>query len=100
MPKSRRTLSKPLQLSVPSPDTAGGMSGSKPTVLVTGAAGFIGSHAAEAFIDRGYPVVGVDNFCNFYDRSWKEMNLKCAGPSLRIEELDITDGPRISALIA
>jgi UDP-glucuronate 4-epimerase len=99
MHKPRKTLSAPLQLSVPSRDTAGGM-GEKPTVLVTGAAGFIGSHAAEAFLDRGYRVVGVDNFCNFYDRSWKEMNLKCAGPGLRVEELDITDGPRINALIA
>ncbi len=72
----------------------------KPTVLVTGAAGFIGSHAAEGFLERGYRVVGVDNFCDFYDRSWKEMNVKCAGPALRVEELDITDGPRINALIA
>jgi UDP-glucuronate 4-epimerase len=70
------------------------------TVLITGAAGFIGSHAAEAFLRRGFDVVGVDNFCDFYDRSWKEANLKCAGPALKVEELDITDGPRISALIA
>src|SRR6478672_2310731 len=37
------------------------------TILVTGAAGFIGSHSAEALIERGYKVVGVDNFCDFYD---------------------------------
>ena len=42
-------------------------------VLVTGAAGFIGSHSAEALLERGYRVIGVDNFCDFYDRSWKEM---------------------------
>src|SRR5947209_8429871 len=90
-----------LHLTVPAQgNPATNSSPTKPTILVTGAAGFIGSHAAEAFIDRGFRVVGVDNFCDFYDRSWKEMNLKCAGPSLRVEELDITDGPRISALIS
>ena len=70
------------------------------TVLVTGAAGFIGSHAAEALLDRGYEVVGVDNFSDFYDRSWKEANLKCVGGRLKLEELDIADGPRIAALIS
>src|SRR5580698_3738582 len=52
------------------------------TVLVTGAAGFIGSHSAEALIERGYRVIGVDNFCDFYDRSWKEMNLKSVGTGI------------------
>lgn len=72
---------------------------SKPTVLVTGAAGFIGSHAAEAFITRGCNVVGVDNFSNFYDRSWKEANIKCIGSGISLEELDITDGAKIGRLI-
>jgi len=36
--------------------------------LVTGAVGFIGSLAAEALRAAGYGVVGVDNFCDFYDR--------------------------------
>src|SRR5271155_2410412 len=69
------------------------------TILVTGAAGVIGSHAAQALLAAGYRVVGVDNFGDFYDRSWKEMNLKCiaaSGGKIDVEELDITDGPRIS----
>src|SRR3989442_12936828 len=70
----------------------------KRTILVTGAAGFIGSHAAEALLARGYQVIGVDNFCDFYDRSWKEANLKCVGGALEGEELDIADCPRIAAL--
>jgi UDP-glucuronate 4-epimerase len=73
------------------------------TILVTGAAGFIGSHAAEALLGRGYRVVGVDNFCDFYDRSWKEMNLNSIaggrGRALEVEEIDITDGRRIHALV-
>lgn len=70
------------------------------TILVTGAAGFIGSHSAEALIERGYKVVGVDNFCDFYDRSWKEMNLRSVGSGIDVEEIDITDGPGIDRLVA
>ena len=44
-------------------------------VLVTGAAGFIGSHVCEALLARGHSVVGVDNFDPFYPRSVKERNL-------------------------
>ena len=70
------------------------------TVLVTGAAGFIGSHAAERLIERGYRVVGVDNFSDFYDRSWKEMNLKSIkGDKIDVEEIDITSGDEISKLV-
>lgn len=70
------------------------------TILVTGAAGFIGSHAAQALIERGYRVVGVDNFSDFYDRSWKEMNLKSIqGDKLDVEEIDITSGEEISKLV-
>jgi UDP-glucuronate 4-epimerase len=75
------------------------------TILVTGAAGFIGSHAAEALLARGHRVIGVDNFCDFYDRSWKELNLRSiaqsnGGTKLDVEEIDITDGALISALVA
>jgi UDP-glucuronate 4-epimerase len=70
------------------------------TILVTGAAGFIGSHSAEALIDLGYKVVGVDNFCDFYDRKWKEMNLRSVGPGIDVEEIDITDGAAIDRLVA
>src|SRR5436305_4840691 len=74
-------------------------------ILVTGAAGFIGSHAAQALIARGYRVIGVDNFCDFYDRSWKEMNLKSIatdshGEGVEVEEIDITSGNAIDQLVA
>jgi len=44
--------------------------------LVTGAAGFIGSHLAERLVDLGHEVVGVDCFLDYYPRAVKERNLR------------------------
>jgi len=43
--------------------------------LVTGAAGFIGSHLAERLVEGGATVVGIDSFTDFYPRATKERNL-------------------------
>ncbi|MFQ6014962.1 MAG: NAD-dependent epimerase/dehydratase family protein [Anaerolineae bacterium] len=43
--------------------------------LVTGVAGFIGSHLAERLVAEGYQVVGVDCFTDYYPRASKEANL-------------------------
>ena len=43
-------------------------------ILITGAAGYIGSHVAERLQSIGNEVVGLDNFSNYYDVSLKEMN--------------------------
>jgi len=48
-------------------------------ILVTGAAGFIGSHTAESLIERGHSVVGVDSFSDYYSSSQKENNIKLVG---------------------
>ena len=62
-----------------------------PRILVTGAAGFIGSHVCEALLARGDEVVGLDNFDPFYERAVKERNLeglrRTAG--FRFVEVDI-----------
>ncbi|MCW5519221.1 GDP-mannose 4,6-dehydratase [Aureitalea sp. L0-47] len=43
-------------------------------ILVTGAAGFIGSHTAERLADMGHEVVGIDNYSDYYDVRLKELN--------------------------
>lgn len=64
-------------------------------VVVTGAAGFIGSHTCEALVARGHEVVGVDNFDPFYGRDVKERNLAGlrAGPRFRFVEADVVSDP-------
>jgi len=44
-------------------------------VLITGTAGFIGSHVAEYFLERGHFVAGIDNFDNFYPERYKKLNM-------------------------
>jgi UDP-glucuronate 4-epimerase len=62
-------------------------------VVVTGAAGFIGSHVVEALARRGDEVLGIDNFDPFYARAMKERNLAEVGrlPGLTFRELDLLD---------
>ncbi|EIJ40175.1 MULTISPECIES: NAD-dependent epimerase/dehydratase family protein [Galbibacter] len=44
-------------------------------ILVTGAAGFIGSHTAEFFANEGHQVYGIDNFSSYYNPALKKLNL-------------------------
>ena len=71
-------------------------------VLLTGAAGFIGSHVADALIARGDAVVGVDSFDDFYAASIKRANLAGVLPSPRftLVEADIRDADAMRRAIA
>jgi len=62
-------------------------------ILVTGAAGFIGSHLAEHLCRRGDEVVGLDNFNDYYDPARKRANEQrlCAYPNFRMVEADVRD---------
>jgi UDP-glucuronate 4-epimerase len=69
-------------------------------VLVTGAAGFIGMHAARALCDAGATVVGVDNFEPYYDVSLKEARVReLSGlAAFSFERLDLADAGATAAL--
>jgi UDP-glucuronate 4-epimerase len=60
-------------------------------VVVTGAAGFIGSHLAEALVERGYEVVGIDCFTAAYPPAEKRRNLErlLPHPAFRLVEGDL-----------
>jgi nucleoside-diphosphate-sugar epimerase len=60
-------------------------------ILVTGAAGFIGSHVAERTLADGHDVVLLDGFTDYYDRASKEANVAgaAAHPRATLHELDL-----------
>lgn len=81
------------------------------TIVVTGAAGFIGSHVAQAMLARGHRVVGIDNFDPYYPADLKRQNLaEITGPAettaettnaadrFELAELDIRDERGIAGL--
>ena len=63
-------------------------------ILVTGCAGFIGSHVCELLLKKGYAVVGIDNFDPFYSTDIKKENLAhfSTHPDFSFYEMDIANG--------
>lgn len=70
-------------------------------IVVTGAAGFIGSHVVDALLARGDTVVGIDNFDSFYDPDLKRSNLANAmlHPSFELVEADVRDAAAMRRVI-
>ena len=81
-------------------------------ILITGSAGFIGFHAAREFLRRGWNVVGIDNFCDYYsvqlkhDRErrvaadWGQMASSDGKPRYVFREIDICDLEKLRAAFA
>ena len=71
------------------------------TILITGAAGFIGSHVAEALLARGERVIGVDNLNDYYDVGLKRARVDRLRRRERFafHRVDVADQNRMSDLI-
>ncbi len=71
------------------------------TVLVTGVAGFIGSHVAKALLDRGERVIGIDNINDYYDPALKEARLAqfLGRNAFAFHRLDVSDRAAILGLV-
>jgi UDP-glucuronate 4-epimerase len=71
------------------------------TVIVTGAAGFIGYSVAKRLLERDEPVIGVDNFAAYYDPQLKRDRVQrlTAHPAFKLAELDIVEADALSALV-
>lgn len=72
------------------------------TILVTGAAGFIGAHVTARCLARGARVLGIDNLNDYYDVSLKEARLRSLLPHERFEfmRLDIADREAMARLFS
>ncbi|MEK9725476.1 MAG: SDR family NAD(P)-dependent oxidoreductase [Rhodospirillaceae bacterium] len=72
------------------------------TVLITGAAGFIGYHLADRLLGEGRQVVGVDNLNDYYDPMLKEARLaRLKGrDGFRFHKLDVSNRPAVEMLAA
>lgn len=68
------------------------------TILVTGAAGFIGAHTCQALAAAGQAVVGLDNFNDYYDPQIKRDRVAALCPQLDLRPLDLTDRDGLAAL--
>jgi UDP-glucuronate 4-epimerase len=71
-------------------------------ILVTGAAGFIGFHAARRLLAEGCDVIGLDNLNDYYDPALKRSRLELlrAEPRFSFVQADLADRPLIKALFA
>jgi UDP-glucuronate 4-epimerase len=70
------------------------------TILVTGGAGFIGSHVVEALLSRGHRVTVLDDFNDFYDPALKRRNIMPFEDRVSIVQADIRDTAALGAVFS
>ncbi len=71
-------------------------------IVVTGAAGFVGSHLCDDLVARGHEVVGIDGFTRFYARELKERNVAALRrtPAFTLRERNLLDRPGLADVLA
>lgn len=71
-------------------------------ILLTGAAGFIGFHTANALLDRGEKIIGIDNLNDYYDPALKQARLQKlkAREGFTFRQIDIADRALVESLMA
>jgi len=69
-------------------------------ILVTGGAGFIGSHLVEAFVKEGHQVSVIDDFNDFYDPLIKERNLEPVRTRINVHRLDIRNKQAVADAVS
>ena len=69
-------------------------------LLVTGGAGFIGSHVVEALVAGNHTVSVIDNFNDFYDPAIKRSNVSAFPRSVQVHEIDLCDKAAVGAALA
>jgi UDP-glucuronate 4-epimerase len=83
-------------------DYSSGKTKKRMNILVTGAAGFIGSHVCEHFIRQGHHVNGIDNFDGFYPAAFKKLNLGelSKNSQFKFNNLDIRDTRSLDSIFS
>jgi UDP-glucuronate 4-epimerase len=69
-------------------------------ILVTGGAGFIGSHFVNWCLENNHEVVVLDDFNDFYSPAIKHANLASCLHRIQLEQADLRDGARVATLVA
>jgi UDP-glucuronate 4-epimerase len=65
-------------------------------ILVTGGAGFIGSHLIKRLVSNGHAVAIIDDFNDFYDPQIKRANIAAVAKDIAIHDVDLRDAQRVS----
>jgi len=67
-------------------------------ILVTGGAGFIGSHLVESLLNDGHDIAIIDDFNDYYDPEIKRANISAFEKDVRVHEIDLRSGQNVASL--